>query len=157
MQLSPSLTAWDGMRFLNMHVEENANQGSQGTCNILYLAAVMTGWSWLIPRVLTCCLNEFIIFQDTGAVIWYPGYTKNIFSWTWWKLSFKERWLHSAVIQDIFSNSGLGEAVVLTLLSSPPHPSSLFVFFTLSGTMEIPHVIGWPQARPVLASRVELV
>lgn len=45
VQLSPSLTARDGMRFLNTHVEGNANQDSRDACNILYLAAVMTGWS----------------------------------------------------------------------------------------------------------------
>lgn len=44
-QLSPSLTARDGLRFLNMHVEGNANHDSRDPCNILYLAAVMTGWS----------------------------------------------------------------------------------------------------------------
>lgn len=114
MQLPPSLTARDRRRFLNMHVEGNANQDSRDTCNILYLATVMTGWSWVIPSALTCCLNEFIIFQDIAAVIWYPGYTKNTFCWAWGKLSFRESRLHPAVIEGIFSNSGLEEAAVLT-------------------------------------------
>lgn len=156
MQLPPSLTARDRRRFLNMHVEGNANQDSRDTCNILYLATVMTGWSWVIPRALTCCLNEFIIFQDIAAVIWYPGYTKNTFCWAWGKLSFRESRLHPAVIEGIFRAGGGCNSN--PLLTSPPHPSSLFALLILfTGTIEISHVIELPQARPVFSSGVELV
>lgn len=151
-QLSPSLTARDGMRFLNMHVEGNANQDSRDTCNILYLAAVMTGWSWVIPRALTCCLNEFIIFQDIGV-----SGTQDI-------LKILSVGVEGSCLSRRAGCIQLSQRVFSVTqgwrrpLSSPPHPSSLLALFILStGTTEISHVIGLPQARPALSSGVEFV
>ena len=64
----------------------------------------MTDWSWVISRVLTCCLNEFIITRNIWTVTSCPGCTKNLSHWSERRLSLRGSNLHPSLTERLLTS-----------------------------------------------------